>query len=249
MPSFIQLIGLWALLSLGSVLANFQGIHEERIRSDSPRVIHFAGLDWQVKAGRGLGPGNNNWSDSPQSVWVDSDARLHLRIRKEGATWYSAQINSVDFVPFGLYRFFVQTSLHDLDDNVVLGLFLYGDDDHEIDIEFLRRHPASDANMVYVVQPYSQEGNRHPFLWQWAGPSIHDIEWQPDGITFRSIRGHDLRLESLMHLWRYEGTSIPVTQDGLHVQMNLWLLDPSTQSQEVEIIIADLEAPPTSTSP
>lgn len=240
MSPFFQIIGLLILLPLVYVLSSFQ----QSEATGQPRVIQFAGRDWQVKAGMGLGPGNNNWSDSPRSVWVDSGGSLHLRIRKEGAVWYSAQVNAVDTAAFGLYRFYVQTSLHDLDPNVVLGLFLYQDDHHEIDIEFLRRDSVTNDNSVYVVQPYSLPGNRHPFLWPWPGPSTHDIDWGPDAVTFRSMRGHDPQIESIMHLWRYEGVSIPIEQNELHMQMNLWLLDPAVQSQEVEVIISGIEAPP-----
>ena len=32
--------------------------------------ITFSGYEWQIKSGTGLGPGNNNWSDSDENVWI-----------------------------------------------------------------------------------------------------------------------------------------------------------------------------------
>ena len=41
----------------------------QQIAGSSERIIDFAGRQWGVKSGCGLGPGPNCWSDSEQSVW------------------------------------------------------------------------------------------------------------------------------------------------------------------------------------
>ena len=58
------------------------------------RTIQWSGHEWLVRNSdneRG-GPGPNYWSDSPQSVWVDSKDRLHLKIRYENGRWVCAEI-------------------------------------------------------------------------------------------------------------------------------------------------------------
>jgi hypothetical protein len=207
---------------------------------DTTRTIQFAGRTWYVKEGIGLGPGNNNWSDDPQSVWVDDEGKLHLRIRKIDGRWYSAQVNAVDYTGYGLHRFFVETPLDNFDEDVVVGLFLYRDDDHELDIEISRQGQPPGANAKYAVQPYFHEGNRESFTLEWDGPTTHEIEWFPGVVRFASIResGH------VIHQWSYRGDDIPDERHRLRIQINLWLAaDTPAREREVELVISDLEVP------
>ena len=52
---------------------------------------------------------------------------------------------------------------------VVVGLFTYLDDTHEIDIELSRWRVASDPAGQYVVQPGERPGNKHRFRLDLAG--------------------------------------------------------------------------------
>ena len=99
------------------------------------RTVQFAGQEWYVKAGTNLGPGPNNFSDDSQSVWVDNNGYLHLKIRYANGVWNSAEVYAVNPASYGLYRFYTATPLNALDLNVVLGLFLYQTTDKEIDFE------------------------------------------------------------------------------------------------------------------
>lgn len=58
-------------------------------------TIEFAGHTWNVKSGTG-GPGPNNWSNSNNSVWVDNEGKLHLKIRYINGKWVCAEIYSQD---------------------------------------------------------------------------------------------------------------------------------------------------------
>jgi hypothetical protein len=101
----------------------------------TPRIIQFAGRNWEVKVGFG-GPGPNNWSDTDQSVWVDADGRLHLRLREVGGVWYAAEVRTVLPTKYGMHRFYLIGPVDQLDRNVIFSAFVYGDDSKEIDIEF-----------------------------------------------------------------------------------------------------------------
>ncbi len=157
----------------------------------STRTIHFAGLDWVVKSGYG-DPGQNHWSDSIDSVWVDTQGRLHLRIRKIGRTWYSAEVYSLAPTSYGTHRFYVISPLDSLNENVVLGMFLYRSRYKEIDIEFSKwGNPSKYYNGQYVVQPGDIAGNVNRFHVTLNGTyTTHYIRWYPTYIQFRSIHGH-----------------------------------------------------------
>lgn len=140
-----------------------------------------------------------------------------------------------------MHRFFVETPLHELDDNVVLGLFLYRDDRHEIDVEFARRDEA--FNAVYAVQPSYFDGHRERFRLDWDGATTHEINWGPRNISFRSLQGYDLNTDDVIHRWRFQGDGIPQESDALRIQINLWLRDPALATEPVEVVIAGLEMP------
>lgn len=209
----------------------------------NPRIIRFGGHRWMVKSGSDLAPANNNWSDDEGSVWIGTDGKLHLQIRYQEGKLYSAQIISTDFAAYGLYRFSIESPVNTLDANVVLGLFLYADDEHEIDIEF--KHEAGSAdNAQYVMQPSTTAGNRHTFPLNHDGPAIHEIDWQEDYVAFRSIAGVDPAGGEVLQEWRYEKKDIPAVDKQLRIEVNLWLLNPNVQTQPVEVVIEDLETAP-----
>ncbi|HEX2465194.1 MAG TPA: hypothetical protein VHR17_11290 [Thermoanaerobaculia bacterium] len=61
-----------------------------------PRTIVFSGREWTVKdsGGSRWGPGPNLFSPSTDTVWVDTQGRLHFKITGSKRTWYCAEIVS-----------------------------------------------------------------------------------------------------------------------------------------------------------
>ena len=206
----------------------------------NPRIIRFGGHRWMVKSGSGLAPANNNWSDDERSVWIGTDGKLHLQVRYQEGKPYSAQIISTDFAAYGLYRFYIESPVNKLDANVVLGLFLYADDQNEIDIE-LKHEAGSADNAQYVMQPSTTAGNRRTFPLDHDGPTIHEIDWQENYVAFRSIAGDNPVSGEVLQEWRYEKQSIPADDKQLRIEVNLWLVNPNAQTQPVEVVIEDLE--------
>jgi uncharacterized repeat protein (TIGR01451 family) len=224
--------------------------------SAQERVIQFAGRNWTVRSAEG-DPGGNHWSASEDSVWVDDSGMLHLKLREVNGTWYCAEVVSEEPTQYGMHRFYVITKdteaqLDDINENVVVGLFLYKDDEHEIDIEFARwGQQNSQDNTQYVVQPFDAPGNLERFQMQLGGTyTTHYINWGPSQIDFKSIHGHHPEPPNpdyLINEWSYDGSYIPQEEDNLHIHINLWLYDhqPPTDQKEVEIIIADVDYPRT----
>lgn len=66
------------------------------------RSIDFAGRKWIVKSGYG-GPGPNNWSDSEQSVWIDENEWLHLKIREVDGTWYCSEVYTEEPTQYSIH--------------------------------------------------------------------------------------------------------------------------------------------------
>lgn len=198
---------------------------------ESEKQIWFSGQAWIAESSdkSPRGPGANYFSHTDETVWVDSEGWLHLKIHKEGKLkkWVCSSVRSVLPADYGVHRFYVQGDLAHLDKNVVLGLFLYRMDHEqidkggEVDIEFstwgLPKTLANgevlqpDNNMQYVVwKPW--KGAENPQVADMACYTIqtsqnqcstHTLIWKPDLLQFDSCYGHLKypKPENLMQSW------------------------------------------------
>ncbi len=214
----------------------------------SQTTISFAGINWYVRSGTG-GPGPNNWSDSPSSVWVDGDGRLHLKIRKVNNEWQCAEIYAQQSFGYGEYTFYVASNVENYDKNIVVGLFTYENDSREIDIEFSRWGNSSNVAGWYTVQPPPyNSSNQQSFALNLSGDySTHKFIWSSSNIFFQSYHGHYPNLPNSSYLikqWTYSGSNNPpVGNERLHI--NFWLLNgtPPTNQQDAELIISAVSVP------
>ena len=210
-------------------------------------TIQFAGINWNVKNRLQAGPGPNNWSDSPSSVWVDAEGSLHMKIRKSGNTWYCSEIIAQQSFGYGEYRFYLASDVESFDPEVVVGLFTYESDTREIDIEFSRWGNPANVDGYYTVQPVVA-GNQKTFIPNMAGKnSTHKFIWSNSNIFFQSYFGHYATLpstDSLINEWNYTGKdNPPVGNEMLHI--NFWLFqghEPVNQ-QEAELVIKSVYIP------
>ena len=219
--------------------------------SNAQRIIHFAGVDWQVKDGGPWGPGPNYWSGSDQSVWVDAQNRLHLKIRKENGRWYSAEVNTTEYTRYGEHRFLVEGMIDKMDKNIVLGLFVYASDTQEIDVEYSKWGVEDKTDVgSYTVQPYTTAGNQHSFESPLdSAKTTHFFDWQPGYVSFGSMHGHYYGAPPssnyYIEQWVYHGSDIPKQEDNLHTHLNLWLLNGQAplDLSVVEVVITDVVQP------
>ncbi len=208
------------------------------------RTVAFAGYTWTVKSGYG-GPGSNYWSDSSESVWVDDNGQLHLKVRYENGVWYCSEVYLQKSLGYGKYIFHMATRPDLLKPMLVNGLFLYQRDQREVDIEFTKwGDPARTNNAQYVVSPSKQSGHMYRFpLSLGNDTSTHTIQWTSSTLQFQSYDG-----DNLVQDWTYSGSStkaLRLGQEILHI--NLWIYGspPIGVSCEQEIIIADFDFIPT----
>jgi hypothetical protein len=211
------------------------------------RTIRFADLTWDVRSGGG-GPGPNSWSDGEESVRVDDQGRLHLKIRKVGNSWQCAEVTAQGSFGYGDYLFQVESDVEAYDPNVVVGLFTYLDDSHEIDIEFARWSVPDAPPAQYTVQPGSRPGNSDAFRPGLKGkPSTHRFLWRERSVLFQSYRGIADGIppkSALIHEWRCTSRDIPKAgKERVHI--NFWLADgkPPTDAKEVELIVRGVKVP------
>lgn len=215
-------------------------------------TIEFAGQTWDVRSGTG-NPGNNNWSDAGESVWVDSSGNLHLKIRKVGDLWYCSEIVSKQSFGYGEYIFYVASNVEKYDPNVVAAMFTYENDKREIDIEFTGSGFGNPLYMEtkgwYTVQPkpYTTVNQKRFKLNLTEDYSSHKFIWSSANIFFQSYHGHYPQLptdEYLIEQWIYTGNkNPPAGNERLH--LNLYLLggQPPTDQKEVEFVINAVYVP------
>ena len=246
------LLGL-ALISLRAIPLMAAGSPPH---APTARTIQWADRTWNVRSWPG-GPGPNNWCDTVDCVWVDSNGALHLTIRYINGQWYATEVSTRDLTNFGEHRFFVEGPIDDLDPNVVLGLFLYSDindnDIEELDVEFATwgdPDPAAPEGK-YTTWYQNAIGDQYTFDVNLNGAyTTHAIDWQPTQVDFESLHGFYDTPPNASYIIAQWSTSnpnvIPIPEDEMRVHMNLWLYSgqPPTDGQEVEIVIHDFKGPP-----
>jgi hypothetical protein len=211
-------------------------------------TVDFAGLTWNVRSGAG-GPGPNQWSDAPDAVWVDEDGALHLTIRQDtSGAWQCTEVWTDEPTTYGPHTFYVDTRFDLFDPNVVLGLFTYQDDTHEIDVELAKWGDPTGDSLWYTIQPPDNAS-------QWsAAPTLegsfttHQFDWQPGSVHFRSWHGHYAEPpDSSWVFGDYTSTAAHIPDDtaAMPVHINLWLMSglAPTDGQEVEVVIRGIALP------
>jgi hypothetical protein len=217
------------------------------------KIINFSGFDWAVKqSAQSVGPGPNFFSNDTDSVWIDSQGRLHEAIVKKNGKWYCAEVVCTRNLGYGTYRFIVNNSANTQDQNSVLGLFTWDDNSdynhREMDIEISRWGEMTNNNSQYVVQPYSSKENIIRFMnSDSTGSSIHEFTWNPKDIHYMSKRSDDTP-NSTIYDWNYSGKDIPKPGKE-NPRINFWLFNgvfPEKEENQ-EIIIDQFEYYPPST--
>jgi len=216
------------------------------------RTLEFAGYTWQVHRGFG-GPGPNLFSDSADNVFVDAHGLLHLRIRKVGNAWLCSELYTQDSLGYGTYRFQLASDAELYEPSIVVGLFTYQDDQHEIDIELTRQGDEHAPDGNYTVQPYFIPGNMAKFELGLHETSTHAYEWRPDSIYFQSLAGHYVNPPNpadVISDWSYTGDSIPgAASEKLYINFYLFQGVPPVNGADAELIVTDVTFTPAALEP
>ena len=248
-PTYARVLAAAAFILAGSPTLSGSTGQEVLAAQSAPRAISFSGYDWNVRnSAEPSTPDNNYFSDSNENAWVDTAGRLHLRITRSDGRWQCAEVVLTRSLGHGIYVFHVASSIGELDENVVLGLFHYDYHDtypfhREMDIEFSRWGIPESPNAQYVVQPWESSGN----LYRWSMPvsldsSTHTYYWTTDSILFLSARGHQSGppFESVLDQWTYKRAARVPQPGEEQVRVNLWLslARPPSDSIEPEVTLS-----------
>lgn len=206
------------------------------------RGIRFAGEEWTIRgdAGTPRGPGPNFFGVKSDSVRVDKEGRLHLRLKRRGKRWVCAEVASVRSYGRGTFRWTLSPGHRLLPHGAVLGLFTWAGEavphHREADIEFL---DEGTPEILFSVQPAEKEGRSQRFPGALSpGRSTHSMSLRPDRVDFESASDKGGVLS-----WTAEA---PVEEGSANAMMNLWLR-PGARVQEdarVEVVVESFEFVP-----
>jgi hypothetical protein len=214
-------------------------------------TVEFSGRTWRVKGPGWYGPGWNYFNDSSASVWVDDGDRLHVTYRNLGGQWYASELVPEEALGYGDYIFTTIGRLDQLDQNLVLGMFLWEYAScwdayytwwgayNEIDIEYSRwGDPATDLGQ-FVAQPWDWPGNLVKFDYTFSEGELvsHAFRWLSDRVEFRVWRGgpHDESPANMISEWTYYGPHIPRPEQP-RVHINLWRMGDYYPSADQEVV-------------
>jgi len=210
------------------------------------REILFAGQPWGVKASTvRVGPGACIFSDSADSVAVDTQGSLHLRITNTAGNWSCAEIYSRAAVGFGVYRWTI-AAMPNLDPSSVFGSFTWADaqsEPRELDFE-AGFNTGDGTNAQFVVQPYSQAGNLQRIALPVSGPITIKMIWMPAQVSFQAFAGPD-EGGAVVAEWNYTGIAPPADQPYENFRFNLWLNGgPPSSGNTQEIVVNNFQYQP-----
>ncbi|TWT80241.1 hypothetical protein CA13_16540 [Planctomycetes bacterium CA13] len=229
----------------------------------SGRMIQFSGHSWRVKGGgpnQRYGPGGFPFGASDQSVWVDKQGRLHLRVTQIDGVWHSAEVRLTEPLGHGDYRFTTVGRIDDLDPNLVFGLFLweyqasYDESNarnvaNEFDIEFGTWKDPKRAPAQFVCQPWHHKDSLHPYRFSLVGDDVlstHTFRWLPKRVECRAWRGGpkgEHISDQQLTQWTYAGPNVPGGTPQVH--LNFWCIEePPARATPQEVIIDQFEFVP-----
>jgi hypothetical protein len=203
------------------------------------RRVRFAGYNWSVlKSDWPIGVGPNFFTDDANDVFVDPYGYLHLNIDYKDPNWYCSEVVANANLGYGQYIFTVKAREEILDHNIVLGLFIFDENDpcdnpREIDFELSRWwHAEEPNNAQFVVQPWNDPNNRFRFHLDEHRTTTHEIVWTPYKIDFQSYYGDYPLLDDndLIYSCSYVGDDNPPDCND-NPRLNLWLLPPEGSPQ------------------
>ena len=204
-----------------------------------PKRLAFSGYDWDVRHTPSSRGGANDYH--PDNVWADAEGALHLRLRRQGEKWSSAELSLTRPLGYGTYQFVVRDT-SGLDPAAVLSFLTWDDEGaeqnhRELDIEISHWGDPSIANAQYVVQPYYVAANVFRFSTP-AGRVTHSFRWEPGRASFKSHAGDLTREQAPAIASRAFTSSIPVPGDE-RVGINLYYFRYAARppQRDVEVVI------------
>jgi len=193
----------------------------------SARPIQLGGHTFVARQSETLtGPGPNRWSASSENVRIDAAGNLQLAITEREGRWYSAEISTALPDAYCRVRFRMLTDATKLDPAVIAAVFIYRNDQSELDVELGRWGKPLEKNAQFVVAPPLADRLMRFELAQGTAPVDFTIDWRSNAVSFvaRTRDGQE-------HRFSYEGAPRP-EPGGHRLHLSLWLREPSPVSHK-----------------
>ncbi|MBV9487268.1 MAG: hypothetical protein JO246_14570 [Frankiaceae bacterium] len=193
------------------------------------RVIKWSGKQWLVFPQTSNGPdGAHTLSDSVKACRIDAKGRLHLRLTKVNGQWRGVQLEMLNPVNYGTYKFVTGSRLGHLAKPGVLGMFVYKKSQvpytNEIDLEVSRslHKNGYPLDAQYVVQPYYKAHHLHRYAIRQKYKVVsHQFSWSAGKVRFVTRAGQGKKGKRLGH-FRFKGYDVPQPANE-HVYINFHL--------------------------
>jgi len=220
------------------------GLSVSSLGTPNALALEFSGFQWDIKDGNNsrLGPGPNRFRR--ENVWVDSDGRLHMLIRRDAdGVWSCSEIIMRRNIGYGQYTMFLDTPVDSFHPQSVLGFFTWSDytPSNEMDIEIARFRGATGPNLFFSVQPNTAPIFIAGSAWD---RSEHTFIWSRDLVRFTSSP-LGTGSANAAPVGRTMRTGIPRPTTTTFPRINFWLrsgMAPTNVSRgQLEVVIAAVE--------
>lgn len=196
----------------------------EAWRSDT---LRFEGRSWHVRESRTpVGAGPNLWSSEGARV---EGGRLHLRASEAQGAWHSVEVAS-PVLDWPLQLSVHLGALPNIDENTVVGVFLYEDDRREVDVEFAQWGESDSLPAQFAVS-FQNAAEVRRFPWP-EGPVTVRFAWDSDALVVT------LESEQSTRTWR-----VPTEHTGptpsLRLHINVWRLPASGHLHDPTTLVVD----------
>jgi hypothetical protein len=239
---------------------DFRGAIASVSHSPGGQYLTFAGYDtWYTKAGKGMGPGPNDWSRDPAAIWVDS-AGMHLTVQKLKNSWVCTEaVLQGHYFGHGMYYWVIKGQFALLDKQIVVGVFTYDLDEAsapgygEIDFEISKwGDPRMNKLLSFTVHPYPDGDDKAHVEYNIGKNELFTLvlNWQP-GITEQWAFNRFLTFEQATsaqfqtpYHWKYSGPNAQMPPKTAEVRLNLWNLQgipPSGPAKRCEFVVVDFQ--------
>jgi len=155
-----------------------------------------------------------------------------MTIQYANGSWQCTEVYMQQALGYGIYDFLVGQPVDNLGNGdlyIVLGLFVYRDDAHEIDIEFSRWGSNQGTNADYCVQPGTAQGSCPVWTEPPNIPASHQaFNWTTGRVVFTSTQqGSTTPFYS--HTYTSTGNTPVPTPSGMVPHINFWLFEGQTK--------------------
>ena len=214
-------------------------------QSEVSKTLQFSGYEWRIRNAPSSRGGRNNYNYSASNAWTDASGALHLRIRKDGNDWTSAEVALTRSLGYGTYSFTVRDTSH-LEPAAVFSIFTWDyagatQNNREMDLEISRFGDRTIKNAQYVVQPFYVAENTSRLDLP-AGELTHSFDWEPGRVTFKTFRGAD-ESSKTRPIAEHAFTSGVPEHGAESVRMNLYVFRTAREAlhNEAEVVVEKFE--------